>query len=338
MSLLSMVGIVRGLMQRNSRNKTLKEHLGELKAHAIAAKSKDDINRVAQHISQFSRRNAYSFNHSLAIIGLGLAVLSILLSFWTQMDLSYEQRIWMRIVGFVIGLACIANIWIRIASVKHIGNQLYVRAVAINAGMERDYAFNGENYWQELKTIFPLFNCGDESQSITKRYLCGVDSTPLTLFEFKYVNVSTQHSTDNNGNSRTSKTKTTHYKYGMLVQFIDFNYLSLNAKRFSVKWDSASRTFNKLFKVRCASEIQAAKFFDPKVVLAFTDQYNFIKSMDVNAQSVACFELPKDVFPTQVKKPSLRKPEDFVRQLEQPARIPMLEDAKRLIQFINENK
>jgi len=325
-------------MQRSSRNKILKEHLGELKAHTITAKSKDDINRVAQHISQFSKRSAYSFNHSLAIAGLGLAVLSILLSFWTQMNLSYDQRIWMRIGGFIVGVACIANMWIRIISIKSIGDQLYVRAVAINAGMERDYAFNGNSYWQELKTIFPLFNCGDESQSITKRYLCGVDSTPLTLFEFKYVNVLTQHTTDSNGNSRTSKTKSTHYKYGMLVQFIDFNYLALNTKRFDIKWDSASRTFNKLYKVRCASEIQAAKFFDPKVVLAFTDKYNFIKSMDVNAQSVACFELPKDVFPTQVKKPSLRKPEDFVKKLQQPARIPMLEDAKSLIQFINENK
>ena len=89
---------------------------------------------------------------------------------------------------------------------------------------------------------------------------------------------------------------------------------------------------------RFFSHLQAAKFFDPKVVLAFTDKYNFIKSMDVNAQSVACFELPKDVFPSQVKKPSLRKPTDFVQQLQQPTQIPMLEDAKSLIQFINENK
>ena len=93
-----------------------------------------------------------------------------------------------------------------------------------------------------------------------------------------------------------------------------------------------------MYKVRCASEIQAAKFFDPKVVLAFADKYSFIESMDVNAQSVACFELPKDVFPSQVKKPSLRKPIDFVQKLQQPTRIPMLEDAKSLIQFINENK
>jgi len=124
----------------------------------------------------------------------------------------------------------------------------------------------------------------------------------------------------------------------MLVQFTHFNYISLNAKRFSEKWDSASRTFNKLFKVRCATEIQAAKFFNPKVVLAFADNFKFIKSMDVNAQSVACFELPKSIFPSQVKKPSLRKQADFVKQLQHPTQIPMLENAKNLLHFINQNK
>jgi len=325
-------------MQQNSRNKILKDHLGELKAHAITAKSKEDIDTAVQYISRFSRRNAYKFNHTLAIIGLILASLVFLLSFWAKMDLSYDQRIWMRIGGFALGVVCIANIWLRFASVKGVGDDLYVRAVAINAGIERDYSFNGKSYWRELKSIFPLFNCGDESQSITKRYLGGVDSIPFTLFEFKYVNVTTHYTTDNNGNSRASKSRNTIFKYGMLVQFTQFNYLCLNAKRFCGKWDSSSRTFNKLFKVRCATEIQAAKFFGPKVVLAFADKFNFIRSMDVNAQSVACFELPKDIFPTQVKKPSLRKPTEFVQQLRQPSQIPMLENAKNLIQFINENK
>jgi hypothetical protein len=325
-------------MQENSRNKTLKVHLGELKAHAITAKSKDDIDRLAQHISRFSKRSAYKFNHTLAITGLVLAALSSLLSFWGQMDLSYDQRIWMRIGGFVVGVVCLTNICLRLASIKRVGDQLYVRAVAINAGIERDYSFNGKSYWRELKSLFPLFNCGDDSQSITKRYLGGVDSTPFTLFEFKYVNVTTHYTTDSNGNSRQSKSRNTIYKYGMLVQFANFNYLCLNAKRFSAKWDSASRAFNKLFKVRCATEIQAAKFFGPKVVLAFADNFSFIKLMDVSPQSVACFELPKNIFPTQVKKPSLRKPSDFVQQLSHPAEIPMLEKAKNLIQFINENK
>jgi hypothetical protein len=325
-------------MQQNSRNKTLKEHLDELKAHAITAKSKDDIDKVAHHISRFSQRSAYKFNHTLAIIGILLAGLSLLLSFWAQMDLSYDQRTWMRIGGFVVSVVCLINIWLRLASIKRVGDQLYVRAVAINAGIEKDYSFNGKHYWRELKSLFPLFNCGDDSQSITKRYLGGVDSTPFTLFEFKYVNVTTHYTTDSNGNSRQSKSRNTIYKYGMLVQFANFNYLCLNTKRFSTKWDSASRAFNKLFKVRCATEIQAAKFFDPKVVLAFADQFNFIKSMDVNPQSVACFELPKNIFPTQVKKPSLRKSTDFVQQLTNPTDIPMLENAKNLIQFINENK
>jgi len=325
-------------MQKKSRNKALKYHLSELNAYAVTAKSKDDIGKVAQQIIRFSQTSTYKFNHTLAIIGLGLTALLVLLSLWTQMDLSNEQRIWMRIIGGAIGVFCVVSIYLRFSSVKKVGDQLYVRAVAIKAGVERDYEYDGRAYWEELRSIFPLFNCGDESQSITKRYIGGVDNTPFTLFEFKYVNVTRSTSTDSKGNSRTTESRSTHFKYGMLVQFTDFNYLSLNTKRFTSKWDSASRAFNKLFKVRCTTEMQAAKFFDPKVVLAFADNFGFVKSMDVNSQSVACFELPKHVFPTQIKKPSLRNTKEYVQQLQNPASIPMLENAKKLIQFINENK
>lgn len=325
-------------MQANSRNKILKNHLGELKAHAVTAKTPDDIDKVAAHITRFSKTHNYKFNQTLALLGLFLSALALALSFWAQMDLSYDARIWLRILAGAVGLFCIVIVYMRFSSVKSTGDQLYVRAVAINAGIERDYEFNGKHYWKELRDIFSIFDCGDESQEITKRYLGGVDTTPFTLFEFKYVKVTTSRTTDSNGNSRTSKKRTTHFKYGMLVQFTQFNFLSLNVRRFSQKWDSASRTFNKLFKVRCASEILAAKFFDPKVVLAFTDKFNYIKSLDVNPQSVACIELPKDIFPTHVKKPSLRKAANFVQQLQKPAQIPMLESAKELIQFINKNK
>lgn len=325
-------------MKQTSRNSRLKHHLVTLKAYAVAAKTIQDIDKAAQHIETYSRSAQYKFNHSLGFIGVALAVLLVSLSYWGQMDLSYDQRIGMRITSFVLALATIASIWKRYASIKSVGDQLYVRAVSINAGIERDYQFNGKAYWRELKATFPVFDCGDEGQTITKRYIGGVDATPFTLFEFKYVNVTTHYSTDSNGNSRTTKARNTQYKHGLLVQFEGFNYLTLNANRFSTKWDSASRTFNKLFKVRCASEILAAKFFDPKVVLAFVDKYNFIKSMDVSSQSVACFELPKSIFPTQVAKPSLRQPDDFVKQLKTPVKIPLLESSKELVQFINENK
>jgi hypothetical protein len=325
-------------MPQKSRNKQLKEHLDELKAHAITAKSKSDIDLAARHIEKYAKGAHYKFNNSLALICLILAALLILLSYWGQMDLSYEQRMGMRVISAATAVATVAIIWLRYASIKNVGDQLYVRSVAINAGIERDYQFNGKAYWRELKAIFPLFDCGNERQTITKRYLGGVDSTPFTLFEFKYVNVTTSATTDSNGQSRIIKTRNTLYKYGILAQFDDFNYVTLNAKRFSTKWDSASRTFNKLFKVRCVTEIRAAKFFDPKVVLAFVDKYHFVKSMDVNSQSVACFELPKSIFPTQVRKPSLRRIDDFVKKLKNPVQIPLLESTKELVQFINENK
>jgi hypothetical protein len=321
-----------------SRNKALKEHLAELRARAITAKTPADIDKAAEAITSFSKQQKYQFNHTFAIIALFFAALMAILSYWGQMDLSYQDRIWLRLAAGVSAIGAIAVIWLRYSTVKKAGDLLYVRAVAIQAGIVRDYEYNGKEYWRQLKALFPIFKCGDEGQSITKRYLGGVDSTPFTLFEFKYVDVSTSTTTDSNGSTRTSKSKTTKYKYGVLVQFSDFNYLTLNSKRFQARWDSASRSFNKLFKVGALTEMHAAKFFEPKVVLAFTDKFNFVKSLDVTGDSVACIELPKQVFPSEVRKPKLKETALYLQGIDKPASIPILELTKDLVQFINQNK
>ena len=51
-----------------------------------------------------------------------------------------------------------------------------------------------------------------------------------------------------------------------------------------------------------------------------------------------CIELPKAVFPTNLKAPNLRKPHRFLQAIENPASIPMLEKSKELVQVINQQK
>ena len=84
--------------------------------------------------------------------------------------------------------------------------------------------------------------------------------------------------------------------------------------------------------------MHAAKFFEPKVVLEFTDKFNFLKSLDVTGDSVACIELPKQVFPSEVRKPKLQETTRYLEGIDKPASIPILELTKDLVQFINQNK
>lgn len=328
------------LTQKNSRNSKLKAHLAILEARAIHAKSSEDISGIAKLIEDYSANNRYSHNNSLLWASLIFSIFVGALSFWQQLYITHDARFYMKAVSIITSLLTLVLFYMRYAEVKRVGDTVYIRSVAINAGVVRDYKFDGRSYWQQLKGMFSLFNAGDEGQTITARYLGGVPGndnqapTPYTLFEFKYVRVTRTQTSK--GGTRTSRS--THYKYGMLVQFSDFNYVSMNVNRFPNKWDSSSRAFNKLFKVSCASEIHAAKFFDPKAVLAFVDDFSFIKSMDVTPSSVACFELSKDIFPTKVRTPSLGQAKAFVKALKTPQRLPALEQAQKLIAFINENK
>lgn len=325
-------------MAKPSINAILKAHLADVEAHVRAAKNATDIKEIAAKIEKHAQGNEYKFNQTLPIIGFVLSGLFALFAWWEQISIRNDQRTMLLFIGGLIACICLTIIWSRFSRIKSVSVLTYVRAVAINANIERDYNYDGKSYWNELRQIFSLFNCGDEGQTITKRYLGRVEQTPFTLFEFKYVDVSTHTSTDGKGGSTTSKQRTTRYKFGMLVHFSDFNYVSINVKRFSNKWDSSSQRFNRLFKIRCASEIAAAKFFDPKTVLTFIDNFHFLESLELTAQSVACIELPKEVFPTQIKSPNLRDHELFIRHLRNPASIPLLEKSKELVQFINRQK
>jgi hypothetical protein len=325
-------------MDKTSRNSRLKMHLAELRARATLAKSDADIKKAADIVKNFAVQTQYRFNHTWSYIAAVLGVVMFSLGTWAQLELNQSDKLWVQAGGVVLVVASLAVIFLRYKAIKDTGDALYVRAAAIQAGIERDYEFNAKEYWQQLASLFSLFNVGDEGQSITKRYLGGVDSTPFTLFEFKYVNVTRSTSTDSNGNTRTTTSKQTHYKYGMIVQFEDFSYLSLNVRGLPEKWDSSSRRFNKLFKVRCASAMKAAKFFDPKTVLAFEDQFSFVKSLDVTSQSVVCIELPKEVFPTRMATPNLHKTDAYIKHLLAPAELPLLNGARDLIHCINEQK
>ncbi|MDT0593313.1 hypothetical protein [Glaciecola petra] len=328
------------LTSKNSRNNKLKTHLAILQARAIHAKTSEDISVISKLIQEYSAKHQYSHNNSLLWLSLAIAGLVGGLSYWQQLHITQDTRFYMQVLSAITGCLTLILFYMRYAEIKRVGDAVYIRSVAINAGVVRDYQFDGRSYWKQLSGMFSLFNTGDESQTITTRYLGGMPGdehqgpTPYTLFEFKYVRVT--RSTNSKGGTRTSRS--THYKYGMLVQFSDFNFLSINVNRFPNKWDSSSRAFNKRFKVRCASEIQAAKFFDPKAVLAFVDEFSFIKSMDVTPSSVVCFELPKEIFPSKVKTPSLTNTTTFINSLETPHKLPALEQAQKLIAFINQNK
>lgn len=352
-------------MTKQSRNAQLKYHLAQLEAHAHAAKSQADITLITRKIEQYTNStksahtNAYKFNHTLPIIGLCLSLLCALLYVWDQMNISEDQRTFLLLFSVVSALGCIAIILSAYKRINAVSTLVYARAVAIKAGVERNYDYNPKQYWKELKGTFSLFDRGDEGQAIIKRYSGSIggevsgkiagettgeipreitgtgNSIPFTLIEFKYIDASSRAANSGGGLNTMQKQRTTHFRYALLTQFSEFNYLSVNVKRFTIKWDSTNSRFNKLFKIRCANELKAAKFFDPKTVLAFVDDYYFIKSIDVTSAGFVCIELPKDVFPSQVKSPSLKQHKQFLQQLNNPATVPLLEKSKELVQVIH---
>lgn len=320
-----------------SRNAKLTKHLSTLQAYAHGARTQADIHAIANIIAQYTRVNTYKFNNTPAIIGLCLSLLGFVLYWWGVLNISNHQYFYLFLFNIAIAIACVAIIFARYKRIKTLSTLVYARAVAIKAGINRDYNYNPKLYYKELKQTFSLFTLGSEGQSISKKYVGNIDNIPFTLVEFRYIETSTR--TTHNGTTTSShKKRSTHYKYAVLVEFRAFNYLTVNTKRFNKKWDSTNSRFNKLFKIRCANEIATAKFFDPKTVLAFVDNYSFIKSLDVTSSGTACIEVPKEVCPSKVKSTSLRDHQQFIKDLKNPVSISLLEKTKELVQLINKQQ
>lgn len=324
-----------------SINKELNQTLESISAIAHTAKSHSDVEKAITLIQKQRDGRGFIHNNTLYWAVFALSCLTVLLSIWQQMDFSIETRQNLKLIFIPIGLSSLAIIWFRYRKVVNTGKRLYVRAVSIKAGVERLYNFDARAEWRRLAQTYGMFNAGDEGQKISAMYQGEVgqgddNKVAYKLFEFRYVDVSTHISTDSNGRTRTHKTKTTRFKYGILAEFKNFNSISINRRSFSTKWDSASRTFNKKFKVRCSNEMAAAKFFDPKTVLAFVDDFHFLKSLEPSIDSVVCLELPKDIFPTNIHSPSLRQTSQFINELQSPRSIPRLEKSKELLQLIQQ--
>ena len=324
-----------------SFNKELNQTLESLSAIAHTAKSDSDLKKAVTLIQKQIDARGFIHNNNLFWTLFAVSFLFVLLSMWHQMDFSFDTRQHLKLIFIPTGLSSLAFIWYRYLKVVNTGKRLYVRAVSIKAGVERLYDYDARSQWQRLAQTYGMFNDGDENQKISAMYQGEIgqddeNKVPYRLFEFHYVDVSTRISTDSKGRTRTHKTRTTRFKYGILAEFNNFNSISINRRSFSTKWDSASRAFNKNFKVRCINEMAAAKFFDPKTVLAFADDFHFLKSLEPSVDSVACLELPKDIFPTNVRSPSLRQASQFITELQSPRSIPMLEKCKALLHLIQQ--
>lgn len=149
-------------------------------------------------------------------------------------------------------------------------------------------------------------------------------------FHFHYVNKRTQVTTNGKGQVQT-RTVYDHFdRYGLIIPFPYCRHLFITA--FAAdgikgeRYTSDSGRFNKLFQVRAADTMQAARFLKPAVIIALEEQATALKQLNLafSEQGELCISFAdKDVLDS---KPAygLDQLTLFRQSIEQPTALPKL--------------
>ncbi len=320
-------------------NEALKEHINKLNNLCKLAKTKDDIEGISSEVELYSKSGDYSLKQPVVLTVQILSVIAIIITlvmsiYWGVKHESLPIIGW----GGAFFLVVFRAIFLfRQSGIDGVGSEAYFKSVAIHNNLTEEYGLDGNKMWSDLRDEFPFFNVGDEDQEISRLYKGKADDgTGFSLFKFKYVEVKEEEEEDSDGNKTTKTTRTTLYKYGCLVELTALNGITINSGRYREKWNSASKSFNNKFRVRCSDPIKAAKFFTPSVVLRFDDEFSVLNELDILENSKACVGLHKSVFPTNLKTPDINKTDVFISHMRNPKDLPALQKTKELIEYINE--
>lgn len=315
-------------------NEALKLHLTKLEDLRKSAKSQDDIPSVIEEIKEYSKSGSYTFQQPFIIY---LLFISLFLTLIIYANSSSDEGLMLAGASFIIFIGSVIAFFSKRKQVTNAGKNLGYTVLALANNLVPNEAFNGRELWKDLKKQFRLFRAGDESQEITALYDGKTDDGAIfQLFEFKYVDVTEEEDEDSDGKKTTTKRRTTHYEYGVLTRMSSLPLMTINTRsQFKEKWDSASKEFNKNFKIRCSNPVETAKFFNPACVLKFEESFKNIRYLDMTPSAYVCITAKKDIFPKSFGVPHIKKTDEYISYLSAPPKIEALRALRDFVDYSN---
>lgn len=198
--------------------------------------------------------------------------------------------------------------------------------------LEKEISFSdGREMYENLRIRFHDFERGDEDQHISKLIEgeCALQDIRFTYqyYEFHYVEVEKHYTTDDDGKTTESESRSTRYRYGLLLSFPYAKNIILGSEnRYKEKWTTASPEFNRYWKVSASDKMHIAKFLKPTMVLSLIELSKAFSDViiEISYESVMCISLSEDLLKHK-RKHSIQKINKFEKELLGDLRLKRLE-------------
>jgi hypothetical protein len=284
-----------------THNDRLKAALAAIETRVDSAKGDDDLVAAIKLLSGFPAPIKYD-NSRLNQITLGIvgasAIAAAILYFQA---LDPALMLWPAAAA-VISLIVYGVIRMkRKGSLTKLSDRIYYRTSLFDYGLT-PVNFSAKGEARKLGARFQAFRLGNYSREIRNllrgKYTGAEHTYGYDHYHFHYVNrrTETYTTTDSKGNVRIrTRTVYDHFdRYGFIVAFKYARSLRISEGGlafFKSGWKSASVSFNKHFNVAADSEMEAAKFLTPKVLLEIESAGQALRGMDLEFNSAGdlCF-------------------------------------------------
>ena len=334
------------LQNASSGNKKLSLFLSQLDEAQQMARKLEDIKNIASEIRHFSEQGDFKYRHVHLLIFLVVCAL-VALSAWLMGENNLIRRndaelYWMASLGtgvlvFLVGFMRKRN------HVNSVANRIMLKSVLIDNCLQVDDV-DGKALWRSLKSSFPEFRRGDESQAITQLYAGYLEmpegEQPFQLYEFHYVEVETRSYTEYDETSKTHQTREeeirhTFYRYGILMDFpvSGFCLSGTGLKPFREKWTTTSRYLNKKLAMTAVSEMTLAKVLQPAVILMLEEKLLAFKkpSLHVTENGKLCFAANNSEILPKAPKINLNNTDQYLSTLLQDKTNKSLAQFKQIL-------
>lgn len=325
-----------------NHNRRLEALLTQVSQDVEAAESQDGLVKAIEQVKAFN--GPLAFNHTrqkvIAIVALLVALLTGGYQYYVYRHLSAPVVILMVILG-LCAAGLFFYIWRKSSRIRALAERLYQRDLLFDNDM-RELGDELPTLEKQLFSNFYEFNRGNHSRELSAgyegRYQGKTHALSYHFYHFHYVDKRTESYTDSKGNRRTRTVYDHYHRYGIVLPFRFVSRLAIVGKSVSglrgSDYQPSSNRFNKLFKVIADTEMTAARFLKPTVVLACEEAANNFSELNLefNGQAQLCMSFANSAVISGRQQHDFASPDAFIDEVKGHNSLPELQ---RALDFIH---
>lgn len=328
------------VQRKPQHNQRLKALLEQAALDIEAAQSEGPLVAVIERVKAFDGPLAYHFvwSKALMIVPCVIAGLMSLIHIVTaspSISSEFLMTIWLPCGAIALGSFMYMSG--KNGRIRKLSERLYMRNMLLDNHL-RELGAELPVLQKRLLTDFFELRRGNHSRQLKAGYeghhQGHTHAFTYHFYHLHYVDRRTEEYTDSKGNTET-RTIDTHFdRYGIVMPFEFVSQMAILGTRVDglkgISYQPSSNRFNRLFKVKAGTEMVAARFLKPTIVLACEEAASRFKDLNLecNAQAMLCMSFANGEWISGTRqKYDFKTPDAFIAEVKEHTVLPELHTA-----------